>query len=267
MNIAILLDYWKKSLQFLTWQETRLALLASLNNFIKSLVFVARSFRWLVLLFIGSLVLAAVVVGYSIPSPEKLLFTASTLNALLTLFLSHGPEPVAAAGSVTIMKLAFMQIPAFLLLAFSCLALLFVYFLAARPSIEAKDHNYFRKYVAKFGMFCLFSVLWLYLGVGAFLMLFFFFDSGNSLRDISYASYRGLRCAVYFFPLIFIVWAAIRLTGLMLMLPFVALSSIISPLLCFYACYSVLFFMTLFAISVYSIYYVKIKHTFYQLFF
>ena len=267
MNIAVVLDYWKKSLQFLTWQETKLALLASLNNFIKSLVFVYYSFPWLIFFFVGSLVFTAIVVGYSIPCPQKLLFTVSTLNALLTLFLSHGQEKFACLGNTTIPQLMITQIPAFLLLALSCLLLLFVYFLATRPSIEAKDKDYFRKYASKFGFFCFFSLLWLYFGIGAFLALFFFFDSGNSLKDLGYAFLRGLRCFVYFFPLLFILWAAIRLIGIILVLPFILLAPHFSPLICFYACYSVLFFMTLFAISVYSTYYVKIKHTFYHFFF
>lgn len=262
MNIAVLFDYWKKSLQLLAWQETKLALLASLNNFIKSVMIMQRLFRWLIFLFVGSLIGTAIVVGYSIPSPQKLLFTGSTLNALFTLFLSHSQEGMAR---VTLLSLA--QIPAFLALAFSCLALLFVYFLAARPSNEAKDRDYFRKYAVKFGAFCLFSIVWLYCGVVAFLMLFFFFDGGNSVRDMLYAVYRGLRCTLYFFPLVLVLWGAVRLVGMLLMLPFVLLSYVCCTIACFYICYSLLFLLTLFAISLYSIYYVKIKHTFYQLFF
>lgn len=266
MKIAVLLDYWKKSLQMLAWKELRLALLATLNNFFKSCMTVVRLFPGVVLLFIASLTFTAMIAGYCIPSVQKLVLSPSVLNALFTGFLSHSSKGVPALCSPALAALSITQVIAFLLLAFSCLFLLFFYFLAARPSIEAKDADYFKKYTIKFWMFCLFCMMWLYCGALSFFFQFFLFDSGNRSQDLRSAVFKGIYCTLFFLPLALLLWIAVRLMGAFLMLPCVLLLYGCCPITCFFVCYFIVFFLTLFAISLYSIHYVKIKHTFNQLF-
>lgn len=262
MNIAMVLDYWKKSLQLLAWQETRLTLLAALNNWLRSLKIIGHQAGVFLLGHFALVFFSAIIIGFGIPSWYKLLGSTSWINALLTLFLSHRVET-----ATNIMVFAPWHLPLLVILGISTFILLFIYFLAARPSIEAKDVSYFKKYTTKFIGFCFFSALWLYIGSITFFMLLFFFDGGDSFRDVFYALYRGALFAWYFLPLVIIVLFALRCLTVLLVMPFELLAGAASSIICFFGVYVIFFLVTLFAISLSTMYYIKVKHTYYQLFF
>jgi len=253
MDVKTLSGYWKESLGWLRASELKILVLLTLNNFVRSLKTMMIYFNWLIIL---NLIVTYLVIKSGIKA--GLTLSSLTNYESLSYWTRFGTLDFIAVLLNIVMT--------------------FCYLLSARASLERKDLSYFaRYYVPKFPWFLLF---WLLGGKLVLMVMFFFMDAGNTLRDFFESFKRGLLVHIYFFPgllCIYFLWSLIGLTfvGIFLLVP--ALISGLSGLALVYITYismlcyllaAVIFCLTMFLVySFHAVMYSKIKHSHYQLFF
>ena len=249
MDFRFLLTKWKESLEIFSLKNFSLFLLASINTFVKSLLILVRECWWLILFLLFFLRSDAFwVVNRSFYEP----------SILRRLFAIDG---FVSIGFVI-----------------ASLFLSFFSFLIVRPSLESKDLVYFIQYSNRFLGFALIA---LFVGGIPILPVFwmtalFFMDSENNIKSLINSLLNAVKFVVYFFPACFILgFVKIILDYLVVYLMKIVERGIISfigkenILFVFWdkLFYFVLFFVWLFFLCVMSIYYIRVKHKNFKLFF
>ncbi len=177
MNINSLFSYWKDSLQFFIQKNLKLFILATLNNFQRSLVIMAKNFWWQIILF---LIFKLLMHDYAF------LFQGSSKTAWFPLVL----RSLGMGGFIV-----------------ASLYMLFFFILAVRPSMELKNYTYFNRYQHYLWGFFL---LYLFMHIVAlpnllpFIIIstLFFTDLQSSHEHLTLALKNGLKVFLYFLPII-----------------------------------------------------------------
>lgn len=250
MSSKQILDYWEDSFKLLKWDQLKLSLLAGLNNFVRSakLTF---SFGWWLAPFLILPILHTIMLETS--------FAISLLESIIM---------------ITALNLIF-----------------FIYILSSRASLERKDTLYFATYtVAAPGILALTFLSSLVSGIGSIILLsaYFYMDSKFRFRDFLESILNSIKFLIYFpaitIPFIVLNWLSFSFFAfiipttlynislvtpaetpsriayfIMLIIPYSLVISISLITLIF-------IFLAFFQLSLLSIFYIKIKHTYPDLF-
>lgn len=250
MSSKQILDYWDDSFQLLKWNQLKLFLLAGLNNFAKSIKSTI-CFGWWIIPFLLLPILHTITMETS--------FAISLLESI-----------------IMISALNF---------------LFFIYILSCRASLERKDAAYFVMYsIATPGIIALTFLSSLFSGFGSifFLSAFFYMDSKLSFRDLLESILNSIKFLVYFpaivIPFIVLNWLAFSffafiipttLYNLTFVTPAEASSNLAyfimliipySPIISITLISTIFLLLSFFQLSLLSIFYTKIKHTYPDLF-
>ncbi|KKQ33485.1 MAG: hypothetical protein US49_C0001G0165 [candidate division TM6 bacterium GW2011_GWF2_37_49] len=250
MSSKQILDYWEDSFQLLRWGQLKLSLLAGLNNFVRS-VKLTIGFGWWLVPFL------------LLPIMHTIMMETSLAISLLESIIM-----------ITALNLIF-----------------FVYILSSRASLERKDTQYFSTYTAAApGMLALTFLSSLFSGIGSIILLsaYFYMDSNFRFRDMLESILNSIKFLIYFpaivVPFIILNWLSFSFFAfiipttlynisfvtpaetpshlayfIMLIIPYSLVISISLITLIF-------MFLSFFQLSLLSIFYVKIKHTYPDLF-
>ena len=243
---------WKESFQMLKWSEMKLLLLLTLNNFIRSFKITGKYFCWLFALHVAAMYWLLKSMANS-GATLKILDESTGFSFLQSVFLYQLPA-------------VNFLLPVFAVIT-SILFTVFFYTLAARASLELKNFSYFLRYLPRIVGFAL---LWLVLGQWAWALLagFFYIDAENSVRGFLISLWRGLLCVVHFLPAVLVYSFIFGFSLSVLYAILWALVMFINPSpLIITILYAILFPLTLLQYSFFAIFYSKIKHGYYHLFF
>ena len=254
---------WKDSITILTSKELGIMIFATTKTVNRALKLMIKYFSWLLLT-------DALLHGYVLYSGVP--FTPTYLGFAFPqqLFLGR-PGILSDALRVGISLFSFLVVKN--LLAFTTC-------LAVRPSLDRKDHSYFwnylyskdssQFYLGAFVIFVFFVRLpFLYLFPLPWLCYFFLIDmSGTRWQIMLDAITNGIRFCVYFFPIVFFLFVLERGCDALLSLSLIALHSFHVS---FYIVAALRFLGSYLAwvvlLSFTSSFYIKIKHTYYSMFF
>lgn len=249
-------SHWKESFQFFSKNNIKIFILATLNNFQRSLRILIKNFWWQIILFILFKLLT---------HDYAYFFQSSSQTAWSPLIL----RSLGMGGFVV-----------------ASLYMLFFFVLSVRPSIEIKNYAYFNRYQQYlWGFFILYlSIYFLsipYFFPFAILSTFFFTDLKSTPLCFSQSLKNGVLCFLNFLPIIglfFVLYGAgiilsYKLDGLVynLLTTSSVDGNIIEKLL-----YVVLLpivatilttLMKFLYIASLGIYYIKLKHQYHSLFF
>jgi hypothetical protein len=250
MSSKQILDYWEESFQLLKWNNLKLILLAGLNNFLRSGKLTLHFGWWL--------------------APFLLLPILHTVAAETSFAISL----VESMIMILALNLIF-----------------FIYILSSRASLERKDLAYFKIYSAAMpGLLGLVFISSFFAGFGPVLFLasFFFMDSKLGFRDVLESVLNGIKFLLYFpavvVPFIILNWLLFSffafiipttLYNLSLITPAEIPSNIAyllmiitpHPLVISVSIITLAFmFLSFFQMSLLSILYTKIRHTYPDLF-
>ncbi|MFH1832369.1 MAG: hypothetical protein ABH827_06235 [bacterium] len=176
MALKAQISHWRESLQILSKKESSLFFLATLNNYQRSLKILCTNFWWQLLLFVGFKVLA---------NDYALLFRSNTKFSLILRSIWIGGFTVAS------------------------LYILFLFILTVRPSIEAKNYDYFSQYQQYlwgfFALYTLMSVFQLHF-LFPFIVLatYIFTDLDGTIKYFGQALKKSLTFCWHFLPIIII---------------------------------------------------------------
>jgi len=255
MNSQSLLKYWKESLDiFISKGELKLYLLGTLLTFKRALTIIVKKFWWLLFLQSFLCALFFALKAMELMSPD----TYGSLNRLL----------LSLIAPIILSYLAIMT---------------------TRPSLEAKNYNYFIKYLTYIWPLILYFIAAKYLPIiyrGPLSILFialsyfFFFDSSYSPLSLLASLYRSLKLSFFFFPAYLILSGLLFVTSypfeyLMLMSfglydPIRMASPFNKPLILLVYLLIVFVINMTYSLLVYSaisVFYTKLKHKYYNLLF
>jgi hypothetical protein len=220
---------WIESLEIFKWQDFKLFLLGALATFSRSLLILIKYFWWLLLIYLAS------------------------------LFILW--------GNIFVFSLVFIYSIALFLSFFAILSL--------RPSIENKNFFYFLNYFKTFFPgFLVIYLLTTLLQIDLYLLSFisiislFYFDSTGRLEGFFYSFINAFKMILYFFPGFLVLSGVCGIIAIIVS----ALIFLINFMLSFLLFVSVIlwpifiFLLHLFFLSVWTVYYIKIKHQDFQLF-
>ena len=230
---------WKESLEIFKPKNFKLFLLASLNNFRRSLKTIFSYFFWPISIIVFLLFISFLA-----------LFNFNKIG-----FIQSGTLK------------SFVSISYFILLIPLSLYFILYQFLVTRASIENKNYSYFLKYTNKIvGIFFIsliflllslpFSIFFnLKLSVLFSIAIFFFLDSKNSFVSIFASTINALTLSIYNLPVI------LTLTFISLGLEYTFFKMLNSHMVILHILsYPMLAILSLLLLSMISIYYTKIKH-------
>ena len=249
MDFKFLLTKWKESLEIFSLKNFSLFLLASLNTFVRSLIILVKECWWLILFLLIFLR------SDSFWVVNRLFYEPSVLRRLFSI------DSFASIGFV-----------------FASLFLSFFSFLIVRPSLEDKNLVYFIHYSNRFLGFALIA---LFVGGIPILPVFwmavlFFLDSGNNTKSLMNSLLNAVKLVFYFFPGCLILGIGkISLDYLVVYLMKLAEGGVTkligreNVLFMFWdkIFYLILFLVWVFFLCVMSIYYIRVKHKNFKLFF
>ena len=254
MSFDIIKIHWSNALDFFKIQNFKLFILATLNNFLRSLKILLKEFPGLLIIML----ISKLCYSYCIE--------ASTLL-------------MAEYGKLTFNPFLFISVSIFVV---SVSLVTFFFLLAARPSIELKNRRYFFSHLIKFWGFVLFYMIIPELLYPFLIMsVLFFLDSENKPVSFYYALKNGFKSYVYFLPVTFFLSLLFIIPsyGLMYLnflsqhaqFTFVATQRI-SDFFIYFVGYPTIIFIALLLYKFLltctcTIYYVKIKHANHQFFF
>lgn len=234
-------SYWKESFDFFKWQNLRLMILASLNNFRRAAgIFAKELWFFVVILFC--------------------LQAFEILNALIF----HIKDSWTGVDFLVPIYLNIGSILGF-----------FFFLLAVRPAVERKDGAYFLKYMLRF-----LGVLFFALALPAYLLplqvvsILFLVDLPISFSSFFSAIKNGVVFCIYFLPAIvalsvcsLVPWYLFSIT----LSEHILVASMVKPIALVVALpiasflFGVVFKALLIAVCV--MYYIKVKHAHHRLFF
>ena len=244
----ILSRTWKNSVSTLASKQALILLFTTLKTFQRTLLLIGRHFWWLLLLHL-------------------LVYCSADVLAPSILF------PIQSLGGIGFFWGVVQSVIAY--------ALALVTVLAARPSVERKDVAYFSLYTIglkeQFGfvlglpfLLFFFCVHFLYLFPFPWLFFLFLFDRiGHDERfamDLQSMGAEVKNAAIfclYFFPAIFLLWFIERVASFIMVLAFGGGETAISGIIAYTVSYIGWVFMLSMVVSLY----VKMKHSFAELFF
>jgi hypothetical protein len=218
---------WVESVELFRWQNFKLFLLGCVVTFFRSLTTLIKYFWWLLVLYIASL----------------FIFWSSFFD--FTIYIVY----------------------------FVGLFLSFFSLLALRPSIENKNLNYFVFYFKRFFpgflvVFLMTMYIDLYLLAFLGIISLFFFDTIGNLTSFFYSIINAFKMFFYFFPGFLILGGLCGLTILAFWLVIFIFKFLLSFLV-----FVPLIFVTIFIflahfffLSIWTVYYIRIKHQDFQLF-
>lgn len=262
MFLKELFRHWAESLRLLKWSELKLFILATLNNFRRTMLLVLKNFWWLVL----AIVLISIPRAYVCPCCVPLIAIPSTLGYSLAITFFY----------------------------FFCL-------LASRASIETKDKQYFFRYLPKYpalllyliiGMLPIFLFHWQpvlpsfisklisnFILICMFFSAMFFADTKSSISSFFISIINGLKMGFFFLPAVLItlippfliISYTKKLEALEILSRHLSFLSgagsgaglVIAPVLLTF----LMLISSIIDFSLISIFYLKIKHSYYKLFF
>lgn len=189
MDTNTILNSWKKSLSFFTKDSLTLIALATANTAFRSIKILLRNFWWLLF----SIILVLSYFFYTLPStisPSLFSVLVSVLSAFMVYLIT-----------ITVM--------------------IYLITMTVRPSLEAKNMFYYKKYIRGLIVILLLFFVGALLGnwfiLLSYPMIFFFLDSDLSLKSLWVSCIRTIRSYVYFLPLfaaLGIFWLLILAFGL-----------------------------------------------------
>lgn len=220
---------WVESVELFKWQNLKLFLLGCVATFFRSLGILIKYFWWLLTLYVGSL----------------FVYWSSFFDT--TIFF------VYAIG----------------------LFVSFFSLLALRPSIENKNFNYFILYFKKFfpGFVAIFLII-MFLHIDLYLLTFlgiislFFFDSLGNMDSFFYSFINAFKMFFYFLPGFLLLSGLCGITalafwGLIFIFKYIFFFFVLVPLII----WTIFIFLAhFFFLSIWTVYYIKIKHQDFQLF-
>ena len=257
-----LLTKWKESLEIFKWQNLKLFLLASLNNFKKSLIIFIKNFPIMIFCMLGTILfLYCVLYFFDIINKHEPI--ASSCG---NLFL--GQLHVTSENTISIWKTLIVYASIGSVFVFHLTIQLYLY-LIIRPSIENKNLTYFLKYANKIIGVVLISMIlsifdFLFLPIIPFCIIFFL-DSKNSIKSFFFSLLNGFQILIY--NIIPILTFGLLMQGIIYFFDNTLFTTIPNPnpIISIYKILTstLLRFFYLCAIS---IYYTKIKHKDFNLF-
>ncbi len=283
MKIKNVITTWKDAVSLLAWKELKLLLLASLNNFRRSIKLTIKHFWWLWAAWLTLLVLPTFFNTIVTPHP---LFDAIILEKASTIIMPYH-LPIFSCNFWTIMS-------TILMFGIVSVVINFTNYLSTRASVEAKNSTYYRGYFAKIGYFFIAqSVAGLILAPIAFVATLFTVNLtttiitnilfslpilvGYIFLDLENAKIlqivrKGVVLFVHFLPL-FLVFSFLNVALLFLLYgaAVLLLSCVVSPIVVVCLILGVSIVQTLvfwlFTLSCFATLYIKIKHAHPNLFF
>lgn len=254
MSFDLIKIHWSNALDFFKLQNSKLFVLATLNNFIRSLKIICTEFSALLI----GMIFSKLCMMYWMYQSTVLMyeFGVYTFGILPTLSL-----------------IIFFALVVFVT---------FFFCLAARPSIGLKNRRYFGSFLVKFWGFALFYMLIPELLFPFLIMsVLFFLDLTNKPISLINALINGFKSYIYFLPVtlflsvlyIIPLYALISLdlVSQRVMFRFVETKSVSDFFIYFALLPSVIFIVMMLykflLTSACTIYYVKIKHANHQTFF
>lgn len=146
------------------------------------------------------------------------------------------------------------------------LFLIFLSFLVIRPSVEAKDIFYFLSYLNRFWGFLIILMLifWFPIFPTVSLTNLFFLDSENNFKSLLFSFLNCFKFIFYYSPVCLILGLIKILFNFLIVFLFLKL---FNNYILFNLFYLFLFLIWLLSLSTISIYYVKMKHKDFNLFF
>ncbi|MFA5074544.1 MAG: hypothetical protein WC436_00380 [Candidatus Babeliales bacterium] len=233
----ILLSRWLESLEVFTKKEFKTFLLLILNTFKRSIFIFAKKFWWLfLLLFLNNYFFGGV----------NIFLKTNYLGLFFLVFIN--------------------------------LLLIFFSFLIIRPSIEAKDIFYFLSYLNKFWGFLVITILLFLFPIlpSFYIITLFFLDSENNLKSLVFSFINGIKFIFYYLPVCIILGVIFAVIEILIYFFVIFLLSKIYHILFINTLFSTillsffylfLFLLWLLFLSTISIYYVRMKHKDFNLFF
>ncbi|MBY0352802.1 hypothetical protein K2W90_00380 [Candidatus Babeliales bacterium] len=240
MFFDVVKSHWKESFDFFKWQNLRLMMLASLNNFRRALVIFAKELWGFVFL----------------------LFCFQVLDINVLLF--HIRDQLGIINFLAVNCLKIATVVGF-----------FFFLLSVRPSVELKDRSYFLKYLPRvWGAALLALVTPAYALPFLVVSVLFFIDLRDNAPSLLLAVKNSFKFCFHFFPsilgltlfslipfYIFSVNIKERIATTLVHMP--AAIYLVLPTVTFL--FGVMFKALLISLCV--MYYIKVKHAHHRLFF
>ena len=239
---------WKESVSFFAWENLRLFFLAVLNNVYRSLTIGLSYFWWLFLVVIGARMMAAE-------------WAENVALLLVYFFLILIARPSVERKDTNYFFLYLYKFPGYLILCFMfyfCWFLLSLVFTSYCPLFLSND-------ISCSGFMLFFSVLIPRLTM---LSLLFYMDLNSTIKNIFVAGFNSLKFCWYFFPVgIVFILAEAFLLSLPQILGFFITWQVHNSQLFRVISLIPVGLVRLFALSMMTLYYVKIKYQHIKLFF
>ena len=238
------LKHWRASFGIFSSKELLVLVFAAVKTYQRALSFLFKYFWWLLGLDIAL----------------HLVWAPYLLYGAITFLGFAAPIEPGTLSSLSLVILYFV----------TKLSLSFIAMLGIRASVEPKNYAYCKMYSYKLGgYFLLFSLLvgGIYLFPIAWLVLFFYLDAKGGVREAWPSFARGLKLTWYFLPIIFIfsvleaLLDAFMAWVIRLLLNIEASWYIIGSIRCLGN-----FFLWLLLMSLLINWYIKVKHSNYELF-